>query len=140
MAQLVHPDVIVYVCRNCFGEGERLPRQWDEQGAHVLVREVPCSGKMDAQYLLGALEGGLCGICVVACPQGECSLAEGNYRAEVRIRTIGRLLAEIGIEPRRAQLLHCSPDDPPGRLRQIVRDAVAEFCALGESPIGHKAR
>ena len=75
MAQLVHPDVIVYVCRNCIGERGHLPRQWNQQGADVLVREVPCSGKMDAQYLLHAIEGGVTGICVVACPEGKCSLA-----------------------------------------------------------------
>ena len=54
----VSPDVIVYVCTNCIPRGGRLPRQWRQDAAHVLVREVPCSGKMDGQYLLHALEGG----------------------------------------------------------------------------------
>ena len=52
--------------------------------ARVLVREVPCSGKMDGQYLLHAMEGRGRGLCVVACPKGECHLAQGNYRAETR--------------------------------------------------------
>jgi len=129
MAQPACPDVIVYVCCNCIPQGARLPRQWKQDGAHVLVREVPCSGKMDAQYLLHAFEGGGRGLCVVACPKGECHLAQGNYRAEIRIRTVQRLLAEIGLEPERVELLHVSPDDPSDQLEKLVRDAVQRVCA-----------
>lgn len=99
------------------------------------LREVPCSGKMDGQYLLHALEGGGRGLCVVACPQGNCHLAQGNYRAEVRVRTVQRLLAEIGLEPQRAQLVHCSAEDSPQQLARLVQGAVERICALGESPL-----
>ena len=131
MAQPGCPDVIVYVCCNCIPRGARLPRQWKQDGAHVLVRQVPCSGKMDAQYLMHAFEGGGRGLCVVACPQGQCHLTQGNYRAEIRVRTVQRLLAEIGLEPQRVELLHVSPDDPPDRLEPLVRDAVQRVCASG---------
>jgi coenzyme F420-reducing hydrogenase delta subunit len=134
------PDVIVYVCTNCVPRAARLPRQWRQDGAHVLVREVPCSGKMDAQYLLHALEGGAHGLCVVACPKGKCQLAQGNYRAEIRIGTIRRLLAEIGLETERAEILHYSSDDPPDRFCGLVRGAVGRICALGPSPIRVQTR
>jgi len=137
MAEPVSPDIAVYVCVNCIPEGGHLPRQWTQDGARALVREVPCSGKMDAQYLLHALEGGARGICVVACPKGECQLAQGNYRAEVRVGTIQRLLTEIGMEPERAELVHRSPDASYAQFEQLVRDAVGRICALGESPM-HK--
>jgi F420-non-reducing hydrogenase iron-sulfur subunit len=135
MPEVLSPDVVVYVCTNCAADGGRLPRGWNQDGAWVLVREVPCSGKTEGQYLLHAMEGGQRGLCVVACPKGECRLAQGNYRAEVRIQTIRRLLAEIGLEPERAELVHCSPQDPPGQLEQLVRGAVGRICALGESPL-----
>jgi coenzyme F420-reducing hydrogenase delta subunit len=135
MPKPVISDVIVYVCANCIPRGSRLPRQWRQDGARVLVREVPCSGKVDGLYLLNALEGGVRGLCVVVCPKGDCQLAQGNYRAEVRIRTIRRLLSEIGIEPERAEFAHAAPGDPPRRFEQLVRDSVGRICALGESPI-----
>jgi len=131
----VAPDVIVYVCTNGIPEGGRLPRQWNQDGAHVLVREVPCSGKMDGQYLFHALEGGARGFCVVACPKGECHLAQGNYRAEIRVRTAQRLLKEIGMEPERAELVHSSAGNSPQQVEQMVRAAVGRICALGESPL-----
>jgi coenzyme F420-reducing hydrogenase delta subunit len=135
MAEFVSPDVLVHICSNCLPQGNRLPRQWALDGAHILVRELPCTGKIDAQYLFHALEGGARGLCVVACPKGECTLAQGNYRAEVRVRTVQRLLEEIGVEPGRAELLYCSPEDPPDRLERVVHDSVAHICALGESPL-----
>jgi F420-non-reducing hydrogenase iron-sulfur subunit len=135
MTVSLSPDVVVCVCTNCIPQSGRLPRQWDQDGAKVLVREVPCSGKIDAQYLFHALEAGGRGICVVACPKGECHLAQGNYRAEIRIRTVQRLLAEMNIEPERAELVHGSADDSPEQLEQLVRGAVGRICAVGESPL-----
>jgi len=135
MPEVLSPDVVVYVCTNCVPQGAHLPRQWSQDGARVLVREVPCSGKIDGQYLLHAVEGGARGLCVVACPKGECHLAQGNYRAEIRIRTLRRLLAEIGLEPGRAELLNCSGEDSPHELGQLIRGAVERICALGESPL-----
>jgi len=132
MAQSASPDIIVYICCNCIAQGARLPRQWQQDGAQVLVREVPCSGKMDGQYLFHAFEGGSRGLCVVACPKGECHLAQGNYRAEVRVRTMQQLLTEIGLETGRVELLHVSPNDPPEHLEPLVRDAVQRVSALGD--------
>jgi coenzyme F420-reducing hydrogenase delta subunit len=131
----VSPDVIVYVCTNCVDSARRLPRQWTEQEAHVLVREIPCSGKVDAQYLFHAMEGGARGVCVVACPKGDCQLAQGNLRAEVRINTLKRLLTEIGFEAGRAELIHVSSDDAAQPIEPAVRAAVQRIAAHGESPL-----
>ena len=145
MSETLNPGVSVYICHQCIPAGTRLPRQWTQDGVrpsdsavdpsdrvHVRVKELPCSGKTDAQYLFHAIEGGARGVLVVTCPQGECRLAQGNYRAEVRVRTVRRLLAEIGMDPERAVLIHCGPADD---VECLVREAVVKFCALGESPI-----
>jgi coenzyme F420-reducing hydrogenase delta subunit len=135
MSEALSPDVVVYLCTNCMPQGVNIPRQWNHDGSRILVREVPCSGKMDGQYLLHAIEGGARGLCVVACPKGDCRLSQGNYRAEIRVRTVQRLLAEIGLPPERAQLVHFSPDDPPPQLEQLVRSTVERICALGDNPL-----
>jgi len=133
------PGILIYVCRQCMAGGtplphERgsLPRQWEHLGVHVRVKELPCSGKTDPEYLFGALEAGARGLLVVTCPKGECRLGQGNYRAEIRVRTVQRLLAEIGIEPERVVLTHCAPGDD---VRAIADGAVDGFYALGENPI-----
>ena len=97
------------------------------------MREVPCSGKMDGQYLLHAIEGGARGFCVVACPKGDCHLSQGNYRAEIRVHTVRRLLEEIGLPPEMARLIHFSRTDSPLQYEQLVRSTVERICALGET-------
>ena len=135
MPESLSPDVVVYLCANCLPQGVHLPRQWHVDGARILAREVPCSGKMDAQYLMHAFEGGARGCCVVACPKGECHLAQGNYRAEIRVHTIQRLLGELGLERERVVLLHVSPNDEPRGTEDLVRGAVRRICSVGESPL-----
>jgi F420-non-reducing hydrogenase iron-sulfur subunit len=107
-----------------------------QDGVRVVVREVPCSGKTDAQYLFRALENGCQGVCVVTCPKAECHLAQGNYRAEIRIRTIQRLLAEIGLDPGQARLLHSSPDESAEQLEQVLRQTVREVTQAAGSAAG----
>ena len=129
------PDIVVYVCQNCIPPGARLPRQWDQEGAHVVVRQAPCTGKIDGQYLFRGLESGLDGVCIVACPKGQCHLTQGNYRAEMRIRTGRKLLTEIGMQPERLAFIHVASTDAPESLEPAVRQAVAESCRTGPSPL-----
>jgi len=132
MSEGTQSEILVFVCHQCIPAGTRVPRQWSQDGVHIRTVEIPCSGKTDAQYLFHAIEGGALGFLVVACPAGECRLAQGNYRAQIRVHTVQRLLAEIGLEPERAALLHCGPDDD---LEGMIRGAVKDMCALGANPL-----
>jgi len=98
----------------------------------VEVTELPCSGKADAQYMLHAIEGGARGLLVVTCAPGKCRLSQGNYRAEIRIRTVRRLLAEIGLGPERAAFVHCAEG---ADVEALIRESVKPLCVLEENPI-----
>jgi|SRR5271157_1537998 F420-non-reducing hydrogenase iron-sulfur subunit len=120
-------DIVLYVCKNCIPQAADLPAQWTDQGMHVRIKEIPCSGKIDAQYMLHALEGGVHGLCIVTCPVGECTLSQGNYRSEMRVKTVKRLLAEVGLDPARAELVHCPAGVTAEQFGTIVRDAAHRF-------------
>ena len=128
-------EVVVYVCCNCLPHASHLPRQWTQDGFRVRVQEVPCSGKIDVQYLFHALEGGAQGVCVVACPQGDCRLSQGNYRADVRVHTVKRLMEEIGLEPERIAMVHCAPEDQAEAIQARAREAVERFASLAQNPM-----
>jgi F420-non-reducing hydrogenase iron-sulfur subunit len=130
MNERPYKGIFVFVCHRCIQRGNHLPRHWIQDDVPVRVAVLPCSGKTDAQYLFHAIEAGAQGLLVIACPRGECHLTQGNYRAEVRVRTVKRLLEEIGLEPERAALVHCAQDDDP---KGLIDDAVRRFCALGKS-------
>jgi coenzyme F420-reducing hydrogenase delta subunit len=128
-------DAIVYVCHNCMPETLNLPRQWSQEGVHVQVKELPCTGKISIQYVFHAFEGGCRGVCVVACPPGDCRLSQGNYRAEMRINTVRRLLAEAGLEPERAQLIHYSKEDGQEGFEDLIRAVIRGFIVLDEATV-----
>jgi F420-non-reducing hydrogenase iron-sulfur subunit len=130
MAQTLCPHIYIYTCRNCLPGGEPLLSTWKTEGVQIRVREVPCSGKVDIQYMFHALEGGAAGLCLVACPKGECRLAQGNFRAIVRMKTVKRLLTEIGMEPGKVELLHFSPDGSLEELDKLVKETVERIISL----------
>ena len=133
-------DIVIYICRNSLTAGmtiSGLTRRVGEAAPdmRVVVREVPCSGKTDVIYLLKAFEGGARGVVIVTCPLGECRLAEGNYRAQVRVRTLGRLLDEIGLGSERLLLLHGAPGSKGSDLPALIEDAVRRLGALPPSRV-----
>ena len=139
MAEPLVPDIVVNICRDCVPGAAELPRQWKECDSLVSVRELPCAGKLDTEYLMRAFEGPTAGVCVVACPAGECRHAEGDVRAEVRIELVRRLLAEAGLEPARIELCRADRRDAGASTEQAVRRAVRALCALGPSPLRSSA-
>lgn len=92
--------VRIYYCRNSVPSG-RIPGSLArlEQRLDVAVEAVPCSGRIDPRYILKAFEGGASKVCLLACPEGECKLLEGNLRAVKRIEAARELLAEAGVDP-----------------------------------------
>jgi coenzyme F420-reducing hydrogenase delta subunit len=127
MLQHVIPDILVYLCKNSVPEAGSLPVQWTEAGVHIQTKVIPCSGKIDAQYILHSLEGGVRGVCVMTCPHGECTLSQGNYRAEMRVKTVQRLLSEIGDDPQRAGFIQCPANATLDIIKGLISGEIRRF-------------
>ena len=138
-------DIIVYLCHNVAAKTSPPPGLGRRMGGgaafgpNVAIREVPCSGKTDVVYLLRAFEGGARGVAIITCPLGECRLAEGNYRAQVRVRHVGQLLDEIGLGGERLILLHSAPGAEGRDVPALIEQAVARLSALTENLVGQVA-
>lgn len=130
MATKTTPGILVCLCENCVADAGALPRQWDQDGCHVVIRLLPCTGRTDIQYLLHAFEDGAHGVCVVACPEGDCTLFEGNYRAQVRVKLAKKLLKEIGMNESQVAMLHHSPEDSTDELKEKLKETVKEMSGL----------
>jgi coenzyme F420-reducing hydrogenase delta subunit len=103
-----------------------LPRQWIHAGMHIRIKLIPCSGKIDAQYILHAFEGGVGRIGIITCPEGKCTLSQGNYRAQMRTATVRRLLEEIGLDPASIQLIRCTGNETVGSIREMINEIVVQ--------------
>lgn len=68
---------------------------------NVRIIRVPCSGRVNPQYILKAFQRGFEGVLVLGCHPGDCHYAKGNYYARRRIMLLQRFLPYLGIEPDR---------------------------------------
>jgi F420-non-reducing hydrogenase iron-sulfur subunit len=105
-----------------------------EYPANVKIIRVPCTGKVDALYLLKALESGVDGVYVAGCKEGDCHFLKGNIRARKRVEYVKQILKDIGIHPDRVAMYNLSAAEGP-RFVEIAREFTEKVRALGPSPI-----
>jgi coenzyme F420-reducing hydrogenase delta subunit len=100
----------------------------------VKVVKVPCTGRVDVLTMLKAFESGADGIYIAGCLEGECHFLKGNLRARKRMLYLRKLLAEVGIEPERADMYNLSSAQGQ-RFAAIATEMTEKVRALGPSPI-----
>jgi len=105
-----------------------------EYPSSVKIVLVPCTGKVDALYLLKALEGGVDGVYVAGCMEGECHFLKGNIRARKRVAYVKGLLEGIGINPERVAMYNLSAAQG-SRFVEIAREMTEKIRALGPNPV-----
>ena len=101
---------------------------------NVKIIRIPCTGKVDALYLLKAIENGVDGVYVAGCEEGDCHFLRGNIRAKKRVGYVKEILRDIGINPGRVEMYNLSAADGP-RFVDIAREFTGRIKALGPSPI-----
>ncbi len=76
----------------------------------LVVVRVPCTGRVDPELVLEALQQGAAGVLVVGCRRGDCHYVSGNLEAEKRFKLLRLLLCQLGMEGR-FQLQLISPSE-----------------------------
>ena len=94
-----------------------------------LVR-LMCAGRLDPTFVLEAFAQGADGVMVSGCWPGDCHYREQNFKGLRRFLLLRRVLADMGIEPQRLQLVWASAAEGE-RLSKEMDRIVAEVRALG---------
>ena len=98
--------------------------------ADVRLLRVPCSGRVNPQFVLEALQRGCDGVLVCGCHPGDCHYTSGNYYTKRRMLVYKRLLEFSGLEPERFQVRWISGAEA-GKFRDTVTKVCEEIRALG---------
>jgi coenzyme F420-reducing hydrogenase delta subunit len=98
--------------------------------ANIRLLRVPCSGRVNPQYVINAFNRGYDGVLVCGCHPGDCHYVSGNYYARRRMMAFKRLLEYTGIEPERFQVRWISGSEA-GKFRDTVIKVCEEVRALG---------
>lgn len=129
------PNILVFACNWCTYQGADLAGslRYSYPPTIKIVR-VPCSGRIEPEFIVTALKKGADGVFVGGCHFGDCHYKEGNYKAIRRFNLLKRMLTEMGIEPERVRLEWISGSEGK-RFAEVMTEFDKKIRELGPNPL-----
>jgi len=91
---------------------------------NVRIIHIPCTGRIDPQMALIALNSGIDGVLVVGCKPGECHYKRGTYVSDCKINLLNTMLGQMQLADGRVRFVQIGTQDR-GRIRHEVDDMLA---------------
>jgi F420-non-reducing hydrogenase iron-sulfur subunit len=125
------PKIVGFLCNWCsYAGADKAGVAQTPYPPNVRIIRVMCSGRVDPQFVLQALQDGADGVLILACHAGDCHYDEGNYRATQRHRMLLRLLRQFGVEEERCRFDYVSAGEGD-KFVQVVTDFVETIKTCG---------
>ena len=127
------PSIVAFLCNWCSYAGADLAGVSRLQyGPNVRIIRVPCSARVDPQFILKALQNGADGVLVSGCHPGDCHYIHGNLVARRKFSVIKKFLEHIGIESERVQFSWVSASEG-SRFAALMNSVIADVKRVGPS-------
>lgn len=129
------PKILALCCHYCaYAAADLAGSMRLQYPSNVRVLRLPCTGKVDVDYIMKAFEQGVDGVLVAGCLEGGCHFEEGNLYAKRRVAHAREVLEESGIEGERLEMFNLSSAEG-NRFAEIVQEMTERIKRLGPSPI-----
>ena len=129
------PKIVAFLCNWCTYTGADLAGTSRIQyPPNVRIIRTPCTGRLETEYFMKALEKGVDGILIAGCLEGGCHFIEGNLYAKRRVEYIREMLVEIGLDKERLRMVNVSAA-MARPLSDIIIDMVETVRNLGPNPL-----
>src|SRR5450759_432050 len=129
------PRIVAFCCHYCAYSSADLEGVMRIQyPPNVRIIRTPCTGRLETEYFMKALENGADGVLVAGCLEGGCHFVEGNLCAKRRVNYTRDMLEEIGIEKERLRMVNISAA-MARPLADTITDMVETIRKLGPSPL-----
>lgn len=121
------PRILAFLCNWCSYAGADLAGTSRIQYPTTLrVLRVPCSARVNPQFLLKALQEGADGVLVSGCHPGDCHYLEGNYYARRKFAAMRDLLEYVGLERGRVRFSWVSAAEG-GKFAEVVKEVTDDL-------------
>ncbi len=129
------PKILALCCHYCaYAAADLAGSTRLQYPPNVRVLRLPCTGKVDVDYIMKAFEQGVDGVIVAGCLEGGCHFEEGNLRAKKRVGLAKDVLAEAGIERERLEMFNLSSAQG-NTFAEIVETMTERIKGLGPNPV-----
>ncbi|HIP25352.1 MAG TPA: hydrogenase iron-sulfur subunit [Archaeoglobus profundus] len=129
------PNIIVIACNWCTYQAADLAGslRYSYPPTAKVVR-VPCSGRVEPEFILEALINGADGVLIGGCHLGDCHYKEGNYKVQRRFKMLHKVLTELGIEPERVRLEWIAGSEGL-KFAEVIKEFDSTIRKLGPNPL-----
>jgi len=125
------PKIVAFCCNWCTYTGADLAGlNRMKYPPNVRVIRLPCSSRVNPQFVLRAFQNGCDGVLVCGCHPGDCHYTTGNYYTRRRYMLMKRLMEFIGIDPNRFIVRWISGSEAV-KFRETVTEATNLIEKLG---------
>ena len=136
MSDNFEPNILAFCCNWCsYAAADLAGVSRFKMPPNVKIIRVMCSGRVRPEYVIKALAEGIDGVLVLGCHIGDCHYVTGNHRTKKRFELLSKILAHVGIDPRRLRLDWASASEGE-RFSQIVTEFTETIRELGPNPFG----
>jgi coenzyme F420-reducing hydrogenase delta subunit len=129
------PKIVAFCCHYCaYSSADLAGSMRIQYPPNVRIIRTPCTGRLETEFFLKALENGADGVLVAGCMEGGCHFISGNLAAKRRVNYIRDMLVEIGLEKDRLRMVNVSAA-MARPLADTIIDMVETVRKLGPSPL-----
>ncbi len=99
------PLIVAFCCNWCSYAGADLAGTSRlNYPANVKIIRVPCSCRVNTNFIIRAFQKGADGVVIAGCHPGDCHYSTGNYYTRRRFSVFINLLEYVGIEKERFKI------------------------------------
>lgn len=129
------PEITVFSCIYCaYMAADTAGSLRLQYPANIKIIRLPCTGKIDLQYILDAFEKGADGVYIVGCSLGNCHHERGNERGKARVEHAKEILESVGLEPERLEMYFLS-GAMGATFASIAEEMTERIRTLGPNPL-----
>jgi len=126
------PALVTFVCDWSLRVDDDLTILEDYPKNQVNVIHIPCTGRIDPQHALMALDSGVGGVLVCGCKPGECHFKRGNHVATCKMSLLDTMLGQMQLPQKQVRFVQIGTQDR-GRIRKEVDDMLHTITELSEA-------
>lgn len=129
------PNIVGFACQWCTYAGADLAGNLRAKyPPSIKLIKVPCSGRVEPEYIMEAFANGADGVLVGGCHFGDCHYKTGNHKTANRMKILTKLLEDSGFESKRFRLEWISGAEGY-RFAEVVEEFTKELQELGPNPL-----
>lgn len=137
MSEKWEPRIVAFLCKYCASAGADLAGVSRlKYPPNVIPITVPCSGRVDMQFVMKAFKEGADGVFIGGChTPNDCHFLRGNFKTLKRVALMKKMLEQLGINPNRLRLEWISATEG-AKFAKVMTEFVEQIRKLG--PLGRR--